>query len=209
MAAFDLNFKKLDERGVKPLLDFLKRRKKLKIQSVDAPNRIRREMGYAVKRVVVNLMDGQRLELKMKPDDAYGLVIFQVRLNGKVFPVKNEDDIEAAVGEVVGVIRAQSDRYANLQAKKTERLKSGDGGTGADGAGKAGVKSAAAKLAEANAAAEDAKAAVDELRGQVEVLEGEVGEKTGRLDAVKADIETERTRNAELRGELEELREAA
>jgi vacuolar-type H+-ATPase subunit I/STV1 len=112
-----IDFDKFNEAGLK---DILKQFGKadLPVEKVDATNKAKREMGFLVKSATFNFESGQKLLLKAKA----GGSIFQVRLNGKVIPIKNADDLEKGVKEVVQYVKKNEVTYLKQRAKRIEAL---------------------------------------------------------------------------------------
>lgn len=209
----NLKFKNLDKRGVKPLLDVLRKKYKLGIEIIDAPNKIKREAGFATKRVMITFTSGQSLELRFKPDDSKGLDIYQVRLNGKVLPVRETENFEKGLAEVAKVIQSRQSRYKALKAKRADaaaaKKKAGKG----DGAG---TKPKAKKTVLSYKQKETAlQAKIDEADADRKILAEEYKQKAAEIDSRKAKlidlkdaIKKERGKNKTLKAQLKKMQEA-
>lgn len=71
--------------------------------------------GMKFKEALVTFKDGQTLMLRLKQTGD----VFQALLNGKVLPVKAQDDDKAAIAEIVAKVKSNSDTYQkSLSAQK-------------------------------------------------------------------------------------------
>lgn len=111
-----LNFDKLDENGLKPVLKKFARQH-CPVASVDAPNKGKRESGFLVKNFTLTFEDGQQMLVRVKADGT----VFQVRLNNRVVPVKNVGDMDKAIAEMVGYIQENAPAYARARALREKR----------------------------------------------------------------------------------------
>lgn len=114
-----LPFDKLTESSLKPVIKKMEKWG-LKVSSVEAPNRARRESGFLLKDATFTFEDGQKMLVRVKSDGT----VFQVKLNKKVVPIKHVDDMDKAIGEMVDYVQANAKAYqrAKLQREKRRRL---------------------------------------------------------------------------------------
>ena len=83
--------------------------------------KIKRENGISYREITFVLADSQQINLRIKQTgDAY-----QVRMNNKVLPIKEQDDIKAALGEVVKALDANSTKYQRTLARRKVELPKG------------------------------------------------------------------------------------
>lgn len=111
-----LNFDKLTEANLKPIL---KRFAKwdCPVASVDAPNKGKRESGFLVKHFTLTFEDGQQMLVRVKADGT----VFQVKLNNKVVPIKNVNDMDKAIGEMIDYVQDNAKAYARAKMQRERR----------------------------------------------------------------------------------------
>jgi len=111
-----LDFDKLTEAGLKPIL---KRFSKWNcpVATVDAPNKSKRESGFLVKYFTLVFEDGQQMLVRVKADGT----VFQVKLNNKVVPIKNVNDIDKAIIEMVDYVQDNAKAYARAKMQREKR----------------------------------------------------------------------------------------
>ena len=111
-----LPFDKLTESGLKPVI---KKFAKFEcpVASVEAPNQAKRESGMLVKQFTLTFEDGQKLLVRVKA----GGTIYQVKLNNKVVPVRNVDNMDKAVGEMIDYIHDNAKAYARAKIQRERR----------------------------------------------------------------------------------------
>lgn len=114
--AIILPFDDLTEKGLEP---FIKKFKKLKcnIVEVDAKNKGKREDGYLIKRFSLKFDDGQKLTFSVKSDG----VVYQVKLNSTVIPVRHIDNIDLAVADIVGSVQRTAEAFRRAKIQKEIR----------------------------------------------------------------------------------------
>ena len=200
-----IDFDKFDEKGLKPLTSMLKKHE-LEVAKIDATNRAKRDSGFQIKTATLTFMSGQKLALKIKADGD----VFQVRLNGKVLPIKNAEDLDVpanfkkAVAEVAGRILANEPTFAKNRIRRMKRLKEND-----DQAAKKVTKSAAKRLSELKTSFEEMKEESKRLDEDLTAQKSGIGAKQIELSSLNAELEQEEAKNESLRAELAELQEAA
>lgn len=74
----------------------------------------KRENSTSFKPIFILFSDSQSVELRVKKTGD----IYQVRLNNKVLPIKNQDDEKLAAGEIVKAVEGNSRKFQALQARK-------------------------------------------------------------------------------------------
>lgn len=111
-----LPFDKLTENNLKPIVKKFTKWG-LEIVTVDAPNVGKRESGFLLKYFTFEFKDGQKLLVRVKSDGT----VFQVKLNNKVVPVHNVDDMEKAVGEMIDHILYNAKAYERAKIQRAKR----------------------------------------------------------------------------------------
>ncbi|HWX01558.1 hypothetical protein [Collimonas sp.] len=82
------------------------------VQGDVSPN-IKRSSGVSYREMVLTFTDSQVVTFSIKQSGD----IFQVKLNGKIVPLKNQDDQAAAIGEMVGMMDAGRSKFQAAMAK--------------------------------------------------------------------------------------------
>lgn len=116
MPQVQINFKNITKTGLKSIIAKFEK-KGMPIDGVEANNIARRQSGFLVKDASLFFESGQKLVIRVKADG----VIFQVKLNNKVLPIKNVDNMSKAVDEVIQHVKENEKRY--LKAKEKRLLK--------------------------------------------------------------------------------------
>ena len=114
----NIDFEKFNKVGLKPILDKFEKAS-LPVADVEADNKAKRESGFQVKTAIINFESGQKLTVKAKA----GGSIFQVKLNAKVLAIKNVNDLDKAVQEVVDYVIANDKNYQKQKEKQLARQK--------------------------------------------------------------------------------------
>jgi hypothetical protein len=198
-----IGFVNFNPKGLKPLTDELEKKHKLPVVDVKAPNMPKREDGFQVKTATFTFESGQKMVLKIKANGT----IFQVRLNGKVIPVKNSEDLHVpqnfkkAVKEMANFVKKNEPAYTKQKAKRLNK---------AVGPKPKRVSASVAKqLSFKKSLLEDLKAEATELGQELTEQKGVADTKTSNLEALKAELKTEQDRNEALQTEYNQLLEAA
>jgi hypothetical protein len=85
----------------------------LSIATVDVSKVAKRSLGYTYREVVVTFSDSQSVTLRVKQSGD----IFQTLMNGKLFPIKNQDDHQAAIKEMAAYIDRNRTAFQKLLSK--------------------------------------------------------------------------------------------
>ena len=112
-----IDFDNFTEKGLKKVITTFEKQS-LPVASVDATNRPKRESGFSVKAATLHFESGQKLLLKAKANGS----VFQVKLNNKVLPIKNVDDLKKAVSEVIAFVKINEPKFLKQKANR-EALK--------------------------------------------------------------------------------------
>lgn len=81
----------------------------------------KREAGVSFKPVTLVFADSQEVELRVKQTGD----IYQVRMNGKVQPVKEQDDQKKAIAEIVGMVEGNAKRFQAALLRRKVKLPKG------------------------------------------------------------------------------------
>jgi hypothetical protein len=120
----------------------------------DIPTAVKRSSGITYREMTLTFADSQQVALRIKQSGD----IFQVLLNGKVLPIRNQDDHVKAIAEIVQAMDASRSRFQKLLAAAKVRPP-------------AGIRTAAPKMEQVLTEKRDAlKAAIAEVRGQIESI---------------------------------------
>lgn len=122
----------------------------------DVPTVVKRSSGITYREMTLTFADSQQVVLRIKQSGD----IFQVLLNGKVLPIKNQDDHVKAIAEIVQAMDAGRSRFQKLLAAAQVRPP-------------AGIRTAAPKMEQVLTEKRDAlKATIAEVRSQIEAIKG-------------------------------------
>ncbi|KAB0579192.1 hypothetical protein F7Q92_15200 [Ideonella dechloratans] len=122
----------------------------------DVPTAVKRSSGITYREMALTFADSQQVVLRIKQSGD----IFQVLLNGKVLPIKNQGDHVKAIAEIVQAMDAGRSRFQKLLAAAQARPP-------------AGIRTAAPKMEQVLTEKRDAlKAAIAEVRSQIEAIKG-------------------------------------
>lgn len=122
----------------------------------DVPATVKRSSGITYREMTLTFADSQQVVLRIKQSGD----IFQVLVNGKVLPIKNQDDHVKAIAEIVQAMDAGRSRFQKLLAAAQARPP-------------AGIRTAAPKMEQVLTEKRDAlKAAIAEVRSQIEAIKG-------------------------------------
>lgn len=109
-------FDKLTESTLKPLLKKFEKHR-CNVTSVNAPNKAKRESGFLIKFFELTFEDGQIMTVRIKADGT----VFQVKLNKRVMPIKNVDDMDKAIIEMVDYVQDNAKAYERAKAQRERR----------------------------------------------------------------------------------------
>ncbi len=188
-----LPFDQLTESGLKPTIKKMEKWG-LKVSSVDAPNRARRESGFLLKDATFTFEDGQKMLVRVKADGT----VFQVKLNNKVVPIKHVDDMDKAIVEMVDYVQANAKAYqrAKLQREKRRRLNIEP---------PAVVTNRQEKIERAKAQLTELTTANGELDAQAAEMQATVTAKQGELKKAESELAAERDKTTTLERTFAEL----
>lgn len=81
-------------------------------------SKIKRTAGVKYREIAINFLDSQSLVLRVKESGD----IYQVVLNKKVVPIKNQDDQKKAITELVGMLNTGRSKFQAAMAKQKVKL---------------------------------------------------------------------------------------
>jgi hypothetical protein len=120
----------------------------------DSPTAVKRTSGITYREMMLTFADSQTVVLRIKQSGD----IFQVLLNGKVLPIKNQDDHVKAIAEIVQAMDAGRSKFQKVLAAAQIKPP-------------AGIRTAAPKMEQVLTEKRDAlKAAITEVRAQIDTL---------------------------------------
>lgn len=191
-----IDFEKFNKTGLKPIIDKMEKLG-LAVANVEADNKGKRESGFLVKSATLAFESGQKLLLKAKA----GGSIFQVKLNNKVLAIKNVDDLDKAIKEVIDYVQENEKHYlkqrdAALLAKTRIKVPT--------------IKPASVPVAEQIAtyqtAYDEIKAQNEVTTAQVEETRKSLEEKQGVFLTLTNELTAENALTETLQAELEQLK---
>lgn len=192
-----LPFDKLTEQNLKP---FVKKfaHWNVNIASIDAPNKGRRESGMLIKDVTFTFEDGQKMLVRVKS----GGTVFQVKLNNKVVPIRNVDDIDKAIIEMVDYIQDNAKAYerAKIQREKRRRLNITPPSV---------VTNRQEKIAMAKNRLEEATLTNTDLEAQQSTVLTELTDRQAELAKIQSELQAEKDKTLALENTLRALQAAA
>ena len=194
-AQVKLNFDKLDENGLQPIIKKFAQHG-YKIVNVDANNRSKRESGFAIKQFALTFEDGQKMLVRIKGDGT----VFQVKLNSRVVPIKHIDDVDKAIIEMCNYLYDNAKTYANAK-KQRERQK------------KIGVERPRAVLTNEERIAgyqeklESFNAGIADIKTEIEALKSSTETKNNDLTQARKDLKAEFQRTDYLKAEIKRVQE--
>lgn len=112
------DFDNFDEKGLQPVVKQFEQAG-LPVVDIKATNRSRRMSGFATKTATFYFEDGQSITLRIKGDGD----VFQVKLNSRVIPIQQVDDMKGAVQEMARMANANAPAWKKAQRRKQQRAK--------------------------------------------------------------------------------------
>lgn len=105
-----------EEKGVKELVRTFKK-KGAEIVAIDVPDKVKKTSGVAYKELFLTFADSQQVALRISEKNA----IFQVMINNRLTPIKNQDDHDKAVIEMIDLMDAGRKAFTKkLEARAME-----------------------------------------------------------------------------------------
>lgn len=120
----------------------------------DIPSAVKRSSGVTYREMDLTFADSQQVTLRIKQTGD----IFQVLLNGKALPIKDQEDHVKAIAEIVQAMDSGRSRYQKLLAAAKVRPP-------------AGIRTAAPRMEQALTVKRDAlRAAIENVHEQISAL---------------------------------------
>ena len=192
-AYLSFDFSDFTENGLKGVIKEFGRNN-LNVLSVEGNNKPKRQTGVQTKKAVFIFDDGQKLTLQITNHG----VIFQVRLNSRIIPIKAVDDLKKAIAEISDKVRANSKTYQKSLSRR-EKAKTNTGNSGRL-SNKKQLEAYQARIAELESAYKDLSERRDDVSKD---LQGKIGQR----QALDGEYEQEKLRNNLLLAELEQLQQ--
>jgi hypothetical protein len=127
------------------------------VVSQDVDTKVKRSSGVSFRTMTLTFADSQTVGLKIKQSGD----IFEVTLNGKLIPIKNQDNHPLAIAEIVAMMDAGRTKFQAKLAKAQVKIPPT-------------IKTAAPKLMQVLVEKRDGlKSAIAEVRAEIAVLRGE------------------------------------
>lgn len=141
--------------------------------------------------------DGQKMLVRVKSDGT----VFQVKLNNKVVPIKNVDDMDKAVVEMVDYVQDNAKAYerAKIQREKRRKLNIQPPRV---------VTTRQEKIAAAKQSLSELSSANSELEKQNDELSISIAGKQAQWDSLYKELEQETAITKELEREIANLEKA-
>lgn len=163
---------------------------------MDAPNKGKRESGMLIKTFTLAFEDSQQLLVRVKSDGT----IFQVKLNNRVIPVRNVDNIDKAISELCDFMYDNAKAFARAKAQRERRKL------------KPPTPSVTTTRSEKIARAKDDLQTVTqnnaEMENQLAQINGPAASNADKLKKAKDDLAAERKRTVWLEAEIEKAKSA-
>lgn len=193
-----IDFEKFNKAGLKPILDKFEKMS-LSVAGVEADNKAKRESGFQVKTAIINFESGQKLQIKAKA----GGSIFQVKLNSKVLAIKNVEDLDKAIQEVIDYVKENEKNYQKQREKQLARQK-----VNVPKIKPANV-SVSEQITQFHATIDETAAANESLNQQVTEVEGSKIEKGNLVTTLETELNDLIATSENLQAEYNQLKEVA
>lgn len=126
------------------------------VVSQDVSTQVKRTSGISYREMKLTFADSQAVIFRIKQSGD----IFQMLLNGRLTPIKHQDDHVAAIGEIVGMLNAGRTKFQAKLAKALVKLP-------------ATIKTAAPKmLAVLTEKRDNLKSAIADVRAEIDAIKG-------------------------------------
>lgn len=190
------DFQNFNEKGLKKVITALEKND-LKVTAVDADNKARRQSGVQTKKAALTLADGQVLTLQATSEGA----IFQIRLNSRILPVRNVNNLSKAIAEIADKIKGNSPQFQRAMRRKAKV----DQTVAKDTVARTTAK---ARLAVYQEQAKELQEQVQVLETRKSELVGQVSKQDATISTLQAQISEAREENERLQSELAGLEAA-
>jgi len=190
--ALTIDFDKFDKAGLKAVIKKFETAG-LPVEDIEATNKAKRESGFLIKTATLVFTSGQKLAVKAKA----GGGVFQVKLNGKVIPIKAVDDIGKAIDEVVIHVKANEPAFLKQRERqagivKVPKLKPVN-------------TSVAAQIETISASVEQLKGTNENIRTETQAQASQATELNTQLTGLESQLKDEKAKTDKLQLDIEML----
>lgn len=191
-----VDFDNVTEKGLKPLIDGLKRAGQT-VESVEATNRKTRRDGLYVKKAKLVFENGQSITLFIGDQGD----IYQMTVNGKKHPVPSVKSERELSRELAKILESGQARFDKSQQKKAGNVKSTAASKPITRSLKKRAEEARSQIAELNTRKAEINETLSAKRSTLSDLSGEV-------ERLKAKLEAEKAETSQLKQQINEAMEA-
>lgn len=187
-----LPFDKLTPSGLKSVLKKFEKYE-CKVADVESTNKAKRESGILIKSFTLKFEDGQQMEVRVKADGT----VFQVKLNKKVVPIHNVDNIDKAVIELVNYVQDNAKAYekAKIQRQKRKLVPPTP----------SIITTRREKIEKAKAALQEVSTTNSQLESQLNEIKSGMSDKQKQLNDAEKALQAERDTTAALEAQIAAL----
>lgn len=188
-----LDFYKITEKGLAPIVKRFKECGYTVIKT-EASNTAKRESGMLIKTFTMTFEDGQQILARVKS----GGVIFQVKLNNKVVPIKHVDDMKKAVSEISDYLYGNAKSFARARAQREKRKIKGEIRPSI-------ITNRAEKIAAKTAELEGLLQSIADMEKELAEVEAALNPKNNEIELLRAEHERLQAKYRELLAEYKAL----
>lgn len=193
--AITIDFDKFDKAGLKQVLKKFET-EGLPVDDVEATNKSKRESGFLLKTATIIFSSGQKLMIRAKA----GGGVFQVKLNGKVMPIKHAEDVPKSLDEVIGYVKKNEPAFLKQKEKKAGVVKVPKL--------KAVNTSVAAQIETISATVEQIKGTNENIRTETANLTDQTTSLNSQITTVEQQLAAEKEKTNKLTLQIETLKNA-
>lgn len=165
----------------------------LSVSSVDVPQRIKRTAGISYREVSMTFVDSQTVTLRIKKTGD----IFEVRLNGKAIPIRNQDDQKKGLKEIADAVIKNQSAFQRKLARIAIKVPT------------KGMRSTVSVVERQASKIEEMKSAIEEYRKKTEELRAKRDADKAEADRKESALLTLDNQAQQLGVEIETLKKAA
>ncbi len=165
----------------------------LPVSSVDVPQRIKRTAGISYREVSMTFVDSQIVTLRIKKTGD----IFEVRLNGKAIPIRNQDDQKKGLKEIAEAVIKNQSAFQRKLARIAVKVPT------------KGMRSTVSVVEQQASKIDELKAAIAEYQKKTEELRVQRDADKAEADRKESALLTLENKANELQVEIDTLKKAA
>lgn len=165
----------------------------LSVSSVDVPQRIKRTAGISYREVSMTFVDSQTVTLRIKKTGD----IFEVRLNGKAIPIRNQDDQKKGLKEIADAVIKNQSAFQRKLARIAIKVPT------------KGMRSTVSVVERQASKIEEMKSAIEEYRKKTEELRAKRDADKAEADRKESALLSLDNQAQQLGVEIETLKKAA